>query len=130
MRFVPGVEAATLMQRVCAYLRRRMSRSWKRWKLSPMDLYSRTKWEDYSKAKDTMMSATATEKSPWWIVPSTNKKEARLNCISHILGTPPACPSPAPRRVSFRPAIGAVPAQWPVQGPQGPRCLTTWLVRW
>ena len=98
-QLVPGVEAATLMERVYAHVRRRMSRSWKRWKLSPMDLYSRTKWEDYSKAKDTMMGATATEKSPWWIVPSTNKKEARLNCISHILGTPAAgCPSPAPRR--------------------------------
>jgi len=65
----------------------RMSRSWKRWKLSPMDLFSRTKWDEYSQAKDVTMERTATKHAPWWIIPSTVKKEARLNCISHVLSS-------------------------------------------
>ncbi len=58
----------------------------KRWKLSPMDLESRDKWLEYSKAKDEMFKYTDTKQSPWYVVPADNKKRARLNCISHLLG--------------------------------------------
>ena len=57
----------------------------KRWKLSPMDLESREKWLEYSKAKDEMFKYTDTKQSPWFVVPADNKKRARLNCISHLL---------------------------------------------
>lgn len=57
----------------------------KRWKLSPMDLVSREKWEEYSKAKDEMFAFTDTKTSPWWVVNADNKRRARLNCISHLL---------------------------------------------
>jgi len=57
----------------------------KRWKLSPMDLASREKWIEYSKAKDEMFQYTDTKQSPWFVVPADNKKLARLNCISHLL---------------------------------------------
>lgn len=57
----------------------------KRWKLSPMDLESRDRWEDYSKAKDEMFSFTDTKQSPWFVVNADDKKKARLNCISHLL---------------------------------------------
>jgi len=57
----------------------------KRWKLSPMDLQSRARWVDYSRAKDTMLAACDFKASPWWVVPADDKKRARLNCIDHIL---------------------------------------------
>lgn len=57
----------------------------KRWKLSPMDLEARTRWVDYSRAKDEMFKHTDTEKSPWYVVNADIKKHARLNCISHLL---------------------------------------------
>jgi len=57
----------------------------RRWKLSPMDLKSREKWVEYSKAKDEMFAYTDTKQSPWWVVNSDDKAKARLNCISHIL---------------------------------------------
>ncbi len=57
----------------------------KRWKLSPMDLESRAKWVDYSKAKDTMFAHTDIKQAPWFVVNADNKKKARLNCISHLL---------------------------------------------
>ncbi len=57
----------------------------KRWKFSPMDLESRRRWADYSEAKDQMFAYTDTKHCPWWVVPSDNKKKARLNCISHLL---------------------------------------------
>ncbi len=58
----------------------------RRWKLSPMDLKSRDMWEEYSKAKDRMFDYTDLKQSPWFVVNSDDKKRARLNCISHILG--------------------------------------------
>ncbi len=61
----------------------------KRWKLSPMDLESRARWEEYSHAKDTMFAATDTEQSPWWVVDGEDKRSARLNCISHLLSQIP-----------------------------------------
>jgi len=57
----------------------------RQWKLSSMDLPSRTRWYDYSRARDMMLQATDTEVAPWYIVPSDDKKRARLNCISHLL---------------------------------------------
>ncbi|MCU0787546.1 MAG: polyphosphate kinase 2 [Verrucomicrobia bacterium] len=57
----------------------------RQWKLSPMDLPSRSKWFDYSKARDAMLRATDTKWAPWYILPSDDKKRARLNCIHHIL---------------------------------------------
>ena len=61
----------------------------KRWKLSPMDVKSREKWVEYSKAKDEMFIHTDTKHSPWFVVPADNKKLARLNCISHMLSLIP-----------------------------------------
>ena len=57
----------------------------KQWKLSPMDLESRRRWEHYTKAKGVMLERTHTPESPWWVVPANDKKKARLNCISHLL---------------------------------------------
>lgn len=57
----------------------------KRWKFSEMDLFSRSRWAEYSKAKDEMFAYTDTKQSPWWVVDSNDKKRARLNCISHFL---------------------------------------------
>ena len=57
----------------------------RQWKLSPMDLPSRTHWYDYSRARDMMLDATDTKNVPWHIVRSDDKKRARLNCISHLL---------------------------------------------
>ena len=61
----------------------------KRWKLSPMDLKSRSKWVEYSKAKDAMFAYTDTKQSPWYVVNADDKKRARLNVISHLLGKVP-----------------------------------------
>ncbi len=59
----------------------------KRWKFSPMDLESRQRWAAYSRAKDEMFAYTDTKHCPWWVVPSDDKKRARLNCISHLLSS-------------------------------------------
>ena len=61
----------------------------KRWKLSPMDLESHRRWYDYSRARDAMLAATDTPFAPWYIVPSDDKKRARLNCIADILSRIP-----------------------------------------
>jgi polyphosphate kinase 2 len=61
----------------------------RQWKLSPMDLPSRTKWFEYSRARDKMLDATDTKHAPWHILRSDDKKRARLNCIHHILGLIP-----------------------------------------
>jgi polyphosphate kinase 2 len=58
----------------------------RQWKLSPTDLCSRSRWFEYSRARDVMLAATDTEYAPWYIVPSDDKRRARLNCISHLLG--------------------------------------------
>jgi len=57
----------------------------RQWKLSPVDLPSRTRWYDYSRARDLMLEKTDTDDVPWYIVRSDDKKRARLNCISHLL---------------------------------------------
>jgi len=67
----------------------RMKDPLRQWKLSPMDLPSRSKWFEYSRARDLMLDATDTEWAPWYILHSDDKKRARLNCIAHILGLIP-----------------------------------------
>ena len=57
----------------------------KQWKLSPMDVQSRRRWEDYTKAKEDMLARTHIPEAPWWVVEAVDKKRARLNCISHLL---------------------------------------------
>jgi polyphosphate kinase 2 (PPK2 family) len=76
----------------------------KQWKLSPMDLESRRRWEQYTKAKEAMLERTHIHEAPWWIVDAVDKKKARLNCIHHLLSLVPyreiAHPTPAlPARV-------------------------------
>ena len=61
----------------------------KRWKLSPMDLESHRRWYDFSRARDAMLSATDVSFAPWYVVPSDDKKRARLNCIADILSRIP-----------------------------------------
>lgn len=61
----------------------------KRWKLSPMDLESRARWVDFSKAKDTMFDHTDIAQAPWFVVDAEDKRRARLNCISHLLSMIP-----------------------------------------
>jgi polyphosphate kinase len=57
----------------------------KQWKLSPMDLESRSRWEDYTRAKEVMLERTHIPEAPWWVVQAVDKKKARLNCIHHLL---------------------------------------------
>ena len=61
----------------------------RQWKLSPMDLESRVRWEDYTKAKEEMFSRTNIPEAPWYIVEGNDKKRERLNCIEHILSQSP-----------------------------------------
>jgi polyphosphate kinase 2 len=61
----------------------------KQWKLSPMDLESRRRWEDYTKAKEEMLERTHIPQAAWWIVEGNDKKRARLNCIAHLLDQVP-----------------------------------------
>ncbi|MEL7205325.1 MAG: polyphosphate kinase 2, partial [Pseudomonadota bacterium] len=68
---------------------KRLTDPTKQWKLSPMDLESRKRWVDYSKAKDDMFSHTDIKQAPWYVVNSDVKKHARLNCISHLLSLIP-----------------------------------------
>jgi polyphosphate kinase len=67
----------------------RMDDPIRQWKLSPMDLPSRSRWYDYSRARDMMLEATDTKEVPWYILRSDDKKRARLNCISHLLSMIP-----------------------------------------
>lgn len=61
----------------------------KQWKLSPMDLESRRRWEDYTKAKEVMFERTHIPEARWWVVEGDDKKKARLNCINHLLSQIP-----------------------------------------
>ena len=98
----------------------------KRWKLSAMDLQSRERWVDYSRAKDTMFAVTDTKQSPWWVVDADDKRAARLNTITHLLGqipyqdlTPPEITIPERQKVKGykRPPISKqnwIPQVYPV----------------
>ncbi len=61
----------------------------KQWKLSPMDLESRRRWEAYTRAKEVMLERTHIPEAPWWVVQAVDKKKARLNCIDHLLSQVP-----------------------------------------
>ena len=61
----------------------------KQWKLSPMDLESRVRWEQYTRVKEEMLERTNIPEAPWWIVEGNDKKRARLNCIHNLLGQIP-----------------------------------------
>ncbi len=67
----------------------RMEDPTRRWKLSPMDMESRRRWVEYSKAKDAMFASTDIKQAPWYVVNADNKPRARLNCISHLLSLIP-----------------------------------------
>ncbi len=76
----------------------------KQWKLSPMDVESRRRWEDYTRAKEAMLERTHIAEAPWWVVEAVDKKKARLNCIAHLLdqipyGDVPKAPVTLPDRV-------------------------------
>jgi len=83
--------------------RQRLKAPTKRWKLSPMDLESRARWDDYSRAKDEMFAYTDTKQSPWYVVDADDKNAARLNCIHHLLSSIPYEDlSPAPMELPPR----------------------------
>jgi polyphosphate kinase 2 len=69
----------------------------RQWKLSPMDLPSRSRWFEYSRARDAMLKATDTKSAPWYVVRSDDKKRARLNCIAHLLDQLPSKKLPRPK---------------------------------
>lgn len=77
--------------------RQRIDDPLRQWKLSPMDLESYRRWWDYTRAYDEMIRMTDSQHAPWWIVPSDDKKKARINCISHLLKSIPY------ERVKFQP---------------------------
>jgi polyphosphate kinase 2 len=84
--------------------RARLGDPLRRWKLSPMDLQSISRWEDYSRAKDEMFLATDTPTSPWYTVESEDKKRSRINVIAHLLSTVPYQPiEPAEVEIPVRP---------------------------
>src|SRR4051794_34098380 len=72
-----------------ARFRSRLEDPMRRWKLSPMDLQSIVRWEDYSRAKDQMLVHTDIAEAPWWVVESDDKRRARLNMIAHLLSAVP-----------------------------------------
>lgn len=75
----------------------------KRWKLSPMDVESRNRWVEYSKAKDEMFAHTDIKQAPWWVVRADDKRRARLNCIHHLLSLIPYEDlTPAPIKLEAR----------------------------
>jgi polyphosphate kinase len=71
----------------------------KQWKLSPMDLESRVRWEAYTKAKEAMLERTHIPEAPWWVVEGNDKKRARLNCMAHLLSQIPYQEVPHPEVV-------------------------------
>ena len=77
--------------------RSRLKDPMRRWKLSPMDLESLTRWEDYSRAKDEMFAATDIPEAPWLVVESEDKRRARLNMVAHLLSAVPWEPMKRPK---------------------------------
>jgi polyphosphate kinase 2 len=104
--------------------RGRLETPTKRWKLSPMDLQSRSRWVEFSRAKDEMFAYTDTKQSPWWVVDAEVKRHAHLNCITHLLEMIPhedltpepiQLPPRRPREAYVRPPITDqtfVPDRW------------------
>lgn len=81
-------------------LTERVAHPFKQWKLSPMDVESLTRWDEYTRAKEVMFQYTHTSDSPWWIVDAVDKRNARLNCIHHLLRQVPYEASP-PRELAL-----------------------------
>jgi polyphosphate kinase 2 len=95
----------------------RMEDPLRQWKLSPMDLPSRSKWFEYSRARDMMLKATDTKHAPWYILRSDDKKRARLNCLAHILGLIPYKRVPREKvQLPKRSMKGAYDDEAPLQG--------------
>lgn len=88
-------------------LRSRLHDPLRRWKLSDLDLESRRRWVDYSRAKDEMFARCDTDLAPWWVVEADDKRAARLNCAAHLLSSIPYHRLP-PRRIALgrRPSAG------------------------
>ena len=82
----------------------------KRWKLSPMDVESRKRWVEYSRAKDAMFAHTDIKQAPWFVVNADSKKRARLNCISHLLSVIPY-EDVIPKKIDLGPRPVAQPDQ-------------------
>ncbi|MEB3235721.1 MAG: polyphosphate kinase 2 [Cyanobacteriota bacterium] len=81
----------------------------RRWKLSPMDLEARKRWQEFSLAKDTMVAHTNIPEAPWFTVEADDKRRARLNCIQHLLSKVPYCDmTPAAIKLPPRPKARAV----------------------
>ena len=92
-------------RRAGAAIPRALENPLKRWKLSPMDLESISRWDEYSKARDAMLAATDTDAAPWTVVESEDKRRARLNTIAHLLDTVPWTPTDlSPLSIPARPA--------------------------
>ncbi|WP_432547291.1 polyphosphate kinase 2 [Kineococcus sp. SYSU DK004] len=88
-------------------LRSRLSDPVRRWKLSAMDVESRRRWVEFSRAKDEMFACCDTEHAPWWVVEADDKRAARLNCISHLLAQVPyEHVEPEQLELGERPAAG------------------------
>jgi polyphosphate kinase len=87
--------------------KRRLDDPIRRWKLSPTDLESITRWEDYSRAKDEMFAATDSEHAPWWTIDSDDKRAARINVIHHLLSQVP-WQKTKPEKVKLPPRPDAV----------------------
>ena len=86
--------------------RSRLEDPMRRWKLSPMDLESITRWEDYSRAKDEMFVHTDIPEAPWYVVESDDKRRARINMIAHLLSTVPYHDvQRPPLKLPHRPAV-------------------------
>jgi polyphosphate kinase 2 len=95
-------------------LRDRIKDPRKLWKLSPMDVESYDRWDDYTRSRDAMFAATDTEISPWHVVPSDDKRKARLNCISHFLSLIPYKKVPGAKvKLPDRKVRRTVPADHP-----------------
>jgi polyphosphate kinase 2 len=89
----------------------------RQWKLSPMDLPSRERWYDYSRARDMMLEATDTDFAPWYIIRSDDKRRARLNCIAHLLSQIPYERLPRPKvKLPERSTKRAYDDQSPLEG--------------
>jgi len=96
--------------------RKRLTDPAKHWKLSPMDLESRQRWEDYSQAKDEMFAFTDTRHSPWWVVDGESKRHARLNCITHLLSQVPYEDlTPPPVKLDPRPPASGHQVRPPIE---------------
>jgi polyphosphate kinase 2 len=89
----------------------------RQWKLSPMDLESFRRWYEYSRARDQMLEATDSKHAPWYIVRSDDKKKARLNCITHLLGMIPYGKAPREKvKLPKRKNKGSYDDQIPLKG--------------